>query len=103
MEVVELQKQLQEKQLETERHWSELTNTWSAEKICRDQRIEELDLALKTVREQQAAKEKAWKMAVEEEKSEKTAQVNNLIEKVKGMEMKQIEISQDMERKLTKI
>ena len=96
-------KQLQEKQQENERHWSKLTNTWSAEKICRDQRIEELESALKTAKEQQVAKEKAWKTAVEEEKSEKTAQVNNLIEKVKGMEMKQVEISQDMERKLPKI
>ena len=34
--LIKLQKQLQEKQLETERHWSELTNTWAAEKVCRD-------------------------------------------------------------------
>ena len=101
--MAELQKQLQDKQLETERYWSELTNTWTAEKICRDQRIEELETALKTTKEQQAAREEAWKTAVEEEKTEKTAQVKNLIEKVKGMETKQVEISQDMERKLTKI
>ena len=30
--LTELRNQLQEKQLETERHWSELTTTWVAEK-----------------------------------------------------------------------
>ena len=99
----ELQKELQKKQLETERHWSELTNTWTAEKICRDQKIEELETALRTAKEQQHAKERAWKTAVEEEKTEKTAQVNHLIEKVKGMEARQLEIRQEMEQKLTKI
>ena len=42
--------------------------------------------------EQRAATEHAWKTAIENEKTEKLAQVNNLIEKVKGMEIKQQEI-----------
>ena len=63
--LTDLQNQLQEKQLETEKHWSELTNTWAAEKICRDNKIEELKTALETAKEQQAAKEEAWKIAIE--------------------------------------
>ena len=51
-------------------------------------------------REQQLASEQAWKTAIEEEKTEKLAQVNKLIERVKGMEVKQHEIRQDMEQKL---
>ena len=98
--LVELHNQLQEKQLETERHWSELTYTWAAEKICRDNKIEELNAALKMAKEQQAMQEQAWTAAIEEEKVEKTTQVNKLIEKVKSMELKQTEIKQEMEQKL---
>ena len=98
--IIELQNQLHEKQLATERHWSELTNTWTAEKICRDNKIEELKLALEAAKEQQIAQEQAWRAAVEEKKIEKTTQVNRLIEKVKGMEVKQSEIKHDMEQKL---
>ena len=96
--LTELRNQLQEKQLEAERHWSELTNTWVAEKISKDSKIDELKAALETVTEQQAAMEHAWKTAVDKEKTEKIAQVNNLIEKVRGMEIKQQEIRQDMEQ-----
>ena len=39
-------------------------------------------------REQQLASEQAWKTAIKEEKTEKFAQVNKLIERVKGMEVK---------------
>ena len=74
--LIDLQNQLQQKQLETERHWSELTNTWVAAKICRDNKIAELKTALETAKEQQATKEKAWKATVQVEKMEKTAQVN---------------------------
>ena len=35
----ELKAQLQAKQLETERFWTELTNTWAAEKISKDCKI----------------------------------------------------------------
>ena len=49
--LVELQNQLQEKQLITKKHWSELTNTWAAEKVCRDNKIEELKRALETAKE----------------------------------------------------
>ena len=77
-----------------------LTNTWAAEKISKDSKIDELKAALETAREQQATTEHAWKTAVEEEKTEKIAQVNKLIERVKGMEVKQQEIKQDMEQKL---
>ena len=52
---------------------------------------------METATEQQAATEHAWKTAIEKEKIEKIAQVNNLIEKVNGMEIKQQEIRQDME------
>ena len=54
-------------------------------------------------REQQHASEQAWKAAIEEEKTEKLAQVNKLIEKVKGMEVKQHKIRQDMEQKLRNV
>ena len=46
-------------------------------------------------REQQLATEQAWKTAMEEEKLEKLAQVNKLVERVKGMEVKQHEIRQE--------
>ena len=101
--LTELRSQLQEKQLETERFWSELTNTWVAEKINKDSKIDELKAALEMAREQQHASEQAWKTAIEEEKTEKLAQVNKLIEKVKGMEVKQHEIRQDMEQKLRNV
>ena len=54
-------------------------------------------------REQQFASEQAWKIAIEEEKTEKLAKVNKLIERVKGMEIKQHEIRQDMEQKLRNV
>ena len=54
-------------------------------------------------REQQLASEQAWKTAIEEEKTEKLAEVNKLIERVKGMEVKQHEIRQDMEQKLKNV
>ena len=54
-------------------------------------------------KEQQMVSEQAWKTAVEEEKTEKLAQVNKLIERVKGMEVKQNEIRQDMEQKLKNV
>ena len=79
-------------QLEAERHLSELTNTWVAEKISKDSKIDELKAALEAATEQQAVTEHAQKTAIENEKTEKLAQVNNLIEKVKGMEIKQQEI-----------
>ena len=41
--------------------------------------------------------EEAWKLSVEEGKVERTAQVNKLIETVKDMEVKQLEIKQNME------
>ena len=44
--------------------------------------------------------EQAWSAAIEEEKVEKTSQVNKLIEKVKNMELKQMEVKQEMEQKL---
>ena len=97
-QLLELQSQHQEKQLETERYWTELTNMWAAEKICKDKKIDELKSALEAAREQQAAMEHAWKVAVEEEILEKLAQVNKLIERVKGMEVKQAEIRQYMEK-----
>ena len=62
--------QLQEKQLEAERHWSKLTSTWVAEKISKDSKIDELKAALETVTKQQAAMEHAWKTAIEKEKTE---------------------------------
>ena len=97
--LTELQNQFHKKQLETERFWSELTNTWAAEKISKDSKIDELKAALEMAREQQAATEDALKTTVEE-KTEKIAQVNKLIERVKGMEVKQQAIKQDMEQKL---
>ena len=38
--LIELRNQLQEKQLETEQFWSKLTNTWAAEKISKDSKID---------------------------------------------------------------
>ena len=38
--LMELRNQLQEKQLETEQVWSKLTNTWAAEKITKDNKID---------------------------------------------------------------
>ena len=101
--LTELRNQLQEKQLETEQFWSKLTNTWAAEKISKDSEIDELKAALETAREEQLASEQAWKIAIEEEKTEKLARVNKLIERVKGMEVKQHKIRQDMEQKLRSI
>ena len=46
-------------QLEAERHWSELTNTWVAEKISKDSKIDELKAALESATEQQAVTEHA--------------------------------------------
>ena len=100
---MELRNQLQEKPLETKQVWSKLTNTWAAEKITKDTIIDELKAALETAREQQLATEQAWKTAIEEEKMEKIAQVNKLVERVKGMEVKQHEIRQDMEQKLRNV
>ena len=54
-------------------------------------------------REQQLASEQAWKTAIEEEKTEKLAQVNKLIERVKIMEIKQHKIRQAMEQKLRNV
>ena len=54
-------------------------------------------------KEQQIASEQAWKTVIEEEKTEKLVQVNTLIEIVKGMEVKQHEIRQDMEQKLRNV
>ena len=50
--LMELRSQLQEKQLETEQLWSKLTNTWAAEKITKDTKIDELKAALETAKEQ---------------------------------------------------
>ena len=86
------------RQLEAEQVWSELTNTWPAEKITKDSKIDELKATLEMAREQQLGSEQAWKTAIEEEKTEKLAQVKKLIERVKGMEVKQHEIRQDMEK-----
>ena len=58
---------------------------------------------METAREQQLASEQAWRTAIEEEKMEKLAQVNKLMERVKGMEVKQHEIRQDMEQKLKNV
>ena len=101
--LTELRNQLQEKQLESEQVWSKLTNTWAAEKITKDTKIDELKAALEMAREQQLVTEQAWKTAMEEEKLEKLAQVNKLVERVKGMEVKQHEIRQDMEQKLKNV
>ena len=101
-QLTELRNQLQEKQLEAEQAWSKLTDTWAAEKITKDSRIDELTAALQMAKEQQLASEQALKTAIEEEKTEKLAQINKLIERVKGMEVKQHEIRQDMEKKILK-
>ena len=98
-----MRNQLQEKQLETKQFWSELTNTWVAEKISKDSMIAKLKVALETAREQQVATEHAWRTAIKEEKTEKTAQVSQLLERVKDMEAKQLEIKQDMEQKLKSV
>ena len=74
-----------------------------AEKISKDSQIDELKVALESAREQQLASEQAWKIAIEEENTEKLAQVNKLIERVKGMEVKQHELRQDMEQKLRSV
>ena len=95
-----MQNQYRENQRKTEKYWSDLTNTWAAEKICKDDKIHKLNSALEVAHEQQLAIEQRWKNAVEEEKKEKLAQVNQLIERVNGMEVKQSEIRQDMEQKL---
>ena len=58
---------------------------------------------METAREQQLATEQAWKTAIEEEKMEKLAQVNKLVERVKGMEVKQHKIRQDMDQKLRNV
>ena len=49
--------------------------------MSKDSKIDELKAALETAKEQQAATEHAWKTAIENEKTEKLAQVNNLIGK----------------------
>ena len=54
-----------------------------------------MKIALETAKEQQITQKQAWRARIEEEKIEKTTQVNKLIEKVKGMEVKQLEIKQD--------
>ena len=60
--LMELRNQLQEKQLETEQVWTKLTNTWAAEKITKDTKIDELKAALKMAREQQLAQSKPGKL-----------------------------------------
>ena len=50
--LTELRNQLQEKQLEDEQAWSKLTDTWAAEKITKDSKINELKAALEMAREQ---------------------------------------------------
>ena len=69
--LTELRNQLQEKQLEDEQAWSKLTDTWAAEKITKDGKIDVLKAALEMAREQQLASEQAWETAIEEEKTEK--------------------------------
>ena len=101
--LMELKNQLQEKQLETERSWSELTNTWAAEKINKDTKIDELKAALEVAKEEQLKTEQAWKTALETERLEKLDHVNTLMERVKRMEVKQGEIKQDMEKKLKNV
>ena len=59
-----------------------------------------MKIALEAAKEQQIVQEQAWRATVEEEKIEKSTQVNKLIEKVKGMEVKQSEIKHEMEKKL---
>ena len=66
--LTELRNQLQEKQLEAEQAWSKLTDTWAAERITKDSKIDELTAALQMAKEQQMVSEQAWKTAVEEEK-----------------------------------
>ena len=58
---------------------------------------------MEAAKEQQLATEQAWKTAIEEEKLEKLDQVNKLVERVKGMEVKQCGIKQDMEQKLKNV
>ena len=101
--LTELRNQLQEKQLETERAWSELTNTWAAERITKDSKIDELRTALEAAKEQKMMTEKAWKTTLEAERLEKLEQVNKLLERVKMMEIRQGEIKQDMEKKFKNV
>ena len=98
--LTELRNQLQQKQLETEQFWSELTNTWAAEKITKDSKIDELRTALEVAKEQKLTAEQAWKTTLEAERLEKLEHVNKLLERVKMMENKQNEIKQGMEKKL---
>ena len=101
--LTELKNQLQEKQLESERVWSELTNTWAAERITKDSKIDELRTALETANEQKLMAEQNWKTTLETERLEKLDHVNKLLERVKKMEVKQGEIKQDMEQKLKRV
>ena len=101
--LMELRNQLQEKQLESERVWSELTKTWTAEKIIKDSKMDELKAALEAAKEEQLKTEQAWKTALETERLEKLDHVNKLMERVKKMEVKQGEIKQDMEKKLKSV
>ena len=39
--LTELRNQLQEKQLESKQVWSKLTNTWAAEKITKDTKLDD--------------------------------------------------------------
>ena len=80
--LMELRNQLQEKQLESERVWSKLTNTWTAEKIIKDSKIDELKAALEAAKEEQLKTEQAWKTALETERLEKLDHVNKLMERV---------------------
>ena len=101
--LTELRNQLQEKQLETERAWSKLTNTWAAERITKDSKIDELRAALEVAKEQKLMTEQAWKTTLEAERLEKLEHVNKLLERVKMMEIRQGEIKQDMEKKLKNV
>ena len=98
--LIELRNQLQEKQHESEQVWSELTNTWAAEKITKDTKINELKAALEVAKEQQLAIEQTWRTTMKKEQLEKLDQVNKLVEKIRGMEVKQSEIKQDLEQRL---
>ena len=101
--LTELRNRLQEKQLESERVWSKLTNTWAAERITKDSKIDELRTALEAAKEQQLMAEQAWKTTLEAERLEKLDHVDKLLERVKMMEIKQGEIKQDMEKKLKNV
>ena len=56
-QLLKLQNQYQENQRKTEKYWSDFTNTWAAEKICKDDKIDKLSSALEVAREQQLAME----------------------------------------------